>query len=368
MIKVSHFVQFTVLILLVSLLDGCSNEQKKKPRSPISVDVQTISKESIPVIKQYIGITQSIESVEIRARVTGFLTEKHFTEGKDVKKNQLLYVIDPRPFKAKLDHVEAVLKSNIAERDYQALEYIRFKKLAKQGNVAQVRFDTVNAKLKEAQASVALAKADVEEAKLNLSYCYMKAPYAGKIGVQFIDIGNYVGSTNKTLLAKLVQLNPIYVEFSPSVNDYSEFLHYRANMPFKVSVSLPSYNKHLFKGRIDIINNEANVSTSTILMRATIKNAEKTLLPGIYVTVNVTLSDNSKQLLIPANVIINVQGRRSVYVVGQNNKVESRLITTSGSYQGKTVIQSGLKEGEQIITSNLQKLRSGITVTIKKAN
>lgn len=353
-------------IIVTAGLIACSGENNMPKQAPLTVSTKQVQYQRIPIIKQYIGITKSMQAVDIRARVEGFLIKKNFTEGKLVNKDQLLYVIDPRPYKAKLDHYEAVLKSNIAERDYQALEFVRFKKLVSQGNVAKVRFDNVKAKLKEAQASVALAKADVEQAKLNLDYCYMKSPLTGRIGEKLVDVGNYVGGADKTVLAKVVQLNPIYVEFNPSVSDYAEFINYRHNKTFAVTVTMPPDNTTSFKGKVDMINNQANVSTSTIEMRAIIDNPDKLLLPGIYVNVDLILDNDSKQLLIPSEAVSDVQGQRSLFILGKDNKVIVRKITTSGEYKGQTIIKSGLKAGETIILDNLQKLRPAMSVTPKQ--
>lgn len=350
------------------LLSACDSAKKNLSKSIISVDVQSVSKSKVKIVREYIGITKSVASVGIRARVQGFLTEKNFTEGKLVEKDQLLFVIDPKPFKAKLDHAKAVLISNQAEQDYQGVEYQRMKKLVEKGNVAKVQFDRVNAKFSEAKAAVALAKADVEVAEINLSYCYMRAPFSGRIGEKFVDVGNLVGASQKTLLANLVKLDPIYVEFSPSVSDFVIILKYIKNMPFNVSVSLPRDESLVFNGQVDLINNEANIATSTILMRASLNNPKKLLIPGIYVNVKMLLSSDAKQILIPQEALMNVQGLQTVYVVDANQMVHSRQIQTGGQYQGQFIVLNGLKQGEQIVVSNLQKLKPGQKVKMNKVD
>lgn len=190
----------------------------------------------------------------------------------------------------------------------------------------------------------------------------MYAPFDGIIGQKFIDVGNLVGGADQTTLANIVVLNPIYVEFSPSVSDFSDFLKYQDEMPFDVKVVMPHNEKEIFNGKIDLINNQANINTSTILMRANVQNPKSYLLPGIYVNVRVILKHHSKALLVPAEAILESQGQRFVYVLGKGNKVVSQNIKVANEYKQQYVVTSGLNAGDIIITDGLQKIRPGMVV------
>ena len=354
-----------ILGVFCTCLIGCHRTGNQPPAPPVpAIKAMTTA---IPKYKEYIGITESIAAVAIKARVEGFLLQKHFIEGNPVKKGQLLYVIDQRPYEAQLDLAKGTLARNIADQEYQHVEYVRMKELVKKGDVSRSEYDKVDAQYKAAVASVDIAKAQVEEAQINLSYCSMSSPVEGIIGKKYVDIGNLVGGGENTLLANVVQLDPIYIKFSPSVNDFNEFLKYRANMPFKVKATLPQNNKLVFHGKVDLVNNEADIPTSTIFMRASIDNPQQLLLPGIYVNISLLLTDKEQVILIPAQAVTETQGQYSVFVVNEKNQVEVRTMTSGGQYNQQYIVKSGIKVNDIILTDGLQKIRPGETVTPKFA-
>lgn len=351
-----------ILFLCVSSawITACNH---KKPAKPIPVPAMKVDISTISKYKNYIGITQSIAAVGIRARVEGFLEQMLFVEGGPVKKGELLFVIDQKPFQAKLDMAKGHLTKAIADRDYQQVQFLRMKELVKKGDVSQTQYDMTAAQFQAAKGEVEITQSQVEEASINLGYCSMYSPVKGIISKKYVDVGNLVGGTEHTLLANVVQLDPMYVQFSPSVNDFSEFLKYRENMPFKVKASLAQNDKLLFHGKVDLVNNEADIPTSTILMRALIDNPQNLLLPGIYVNISVLLSDHDKVILVPATAVVEAQELLSVFVVNAENLVEVRAIETDGQYQQQYIVKSGLNVGDIVITSGMQKLRPGTKVS-----
>lgn len=343
--------------LLIGLFLISCNDNNITTHKPVAVSVIKLATTPIPIRKNYIGITQSIAAVGIKARVEGFLIKKNFIEGKPVKKGQQLFVIDPKPFEAQLSLAEGQLARTIANMNYQKVQYQRLKNLVTKGDVSQSNFDEVSAQFAASQAEIQVQQAQVEVAKINLGYCSMSSPVDGIIGEKFVDVGNLVGAGEKTLLANVVQLNPIYVQFSPSVEDYGTFLKYRNNMPFKVVATLPNDSKLAFTGKIDLINNQADTPTSTILMRALIDNPEQLLLPGIYVNITLELSSDAPALLIPTTAVMETQGQRTVYIVNDKNQVEVRIISTTGLYQQQYIVSSGVTQGDLLIVNGLQKIR-----------
>lgn len=357
------------LFFLLGLLLVSCKDHKTAPKTARPVSVLKMSATKIPLKKTYIGITQSIAAVGIRARVEGFLTQMNFVEGKPVKKDQLLFVIDPLPFQAQLSLAQGELAKSIANMDYQKVQYYRLKELVKKGDISQSNYDQVAAQLGAAEGEIQIQKAQVETAQINLSYCSMKSPIDGIIGEKFVDVGNLVGGGEKTLLANVVKLNPIYVQFSPSVEDYGTFLKYRKNMPFKAEAALPNDSSLIFKGKVDLVNNQADTPTSTILMRATIDNPEQLLLPGIYVNLTLELTSDEPTLLIPSTAVVETQGQRSVYTVNANHEVAIVKINTAGLYNQQYIVTSGVKAGDLIILDGLQKLHSGdlVSPTVQKS-
>lgn len=333
------------------------------PVSPtVHVPALKLHYTTVPVIKTYIGITQSIASVAIRARVKGFLTEMHFIEGKSVQGKQLLFVIDPKPFQAKLAEAEGRLAKSLALEAFQKVQYERMKILVRKGDVSQSRHDEVKAQYEAAQAQVQVDSAAVTEAKINLSYCYMNAPFDGVIGKRYVDVGNLVGSGENTLLAIVNQLDPIYIQFSPSVADFSEMLKYRHHSPFPVTAHLPENEGLLLKGELQLVNNEANMPTSTIFMRAIVHNPERLILPGLYVQTQLYLGENPHTLCIPKSAIMEDQGQQSVFIVDAKGEVKVVEIETAGEYQNQAIVRNGLKEGQIVLLSALQQLQVGMRV------
>lgn len=351
-----------LLLCCITLLSSCYERPKKPKAGEVTVQVIKITPTTVPVFKDYIGITQSIAQVSMRARVKGFLVKKNFTEGDWVKKGQLLFEIDPRPFKADVDQAKADLQRSEADAAFKQVQAERYKTLVKKAAASQADFDRVNAQYQEAVAQVAVDTAKVEQAEINLSYCYMYAPIDGKIGEKYVDVGNLVGGTNDTLLATIVKLDPIYVQLSPSINDFGEFVAYRKNAPFKVKITIPGYKKLVFDGQIDLVNNEADQTTSTILMRAAVKNPEKLLLPGVYVNVRLILSAKKTVITIPKAAIMETQGQNYVYILDKNNKVTLRTISTEFQYGNLEIVNQGLKPGDIVVVDGLQKIKPGDTV------
>jgi len=351
------------IIVLALLLAACS-KTTPETKKPI-VDVNAIKTEfrKVSISKSYIGITESISSVGIRARVKGFLIKRNFIEGSFVKKGQLLFEIDTAPFVAELRQAQAELASTIADANFEKVKYQRMKALYAKNVISKEKYDETTTSYKQALAKVVQKQADVEDAKINLGYCYMYSPIDGHIGKTQVDVGNLVGGVQDTLQATVVVLNPMYVEFSPSVSDFGEFLEYRKkNKPFEVTAWLPKYPKESFSGEVNLVNNQADTKTATVLMRATLKNPEKLLLPGLYVNVDLMLDKDHKAISIPESAVMNNQGILEVYVIGQNNIIQSKTITSALEYQGQVVVNTGLSAGELVAISNLDKIRSGDTV------
>lgn len=351
-----------LIIGLSCLVSACDKNAKKKSMPEIPAPAMKLQISQVPLIKEYIGTSESVAEVGIRARVKGFLDKVNFVEGKPVLKDQLLFVIEPNSFQAKVDLAKGDLLKAEAEQAFQKVELERMKQLVSKGNISKERYDRTRAQYLSAQGDVQSAKANLEEAKINLSYTSMYAPFDGLIGEKFVDVGNLVGGADETLLANVIQLNPLYVSFNPSVDDYAQMLKYRSNMPFRVVATMPKDSKQRFDGKLELINNLADVDTSTILMRATVKNPDNLALPGMYMRVQVYLTDKHKVLLVPETAVINDQGQQTVLLVNEQSIVESQKIETIGEFKQQFIVESGIKAGDVIIIEGQQKLKPGMKV------
>ena len=328
----------------------------------IPVNVVTPLSKTVPVYASYVGNTQAIKTMDVKARVEGFLLKRYFVEGADVKKDDLMFEIDSKPFKAALDSAEAQLAKDNAAMEFAKNQVNRYKPLVEKEYITKEDFDNYVTKLEEALAAVKSDEANVEQAQLNLSYCKMFAPFDGRIGRTLVNIGNLVGAGQNTKLATIVQLNPIYAYFSPSDEDINRILEYKSKSPISAELEFSDGSKYKHNGEVDFVDNIVDSSTSTVTMRAAFPNPEKILLPGQYVKVYLYLSDLPNSLLIPEYAIAEDQAGQYVMTVNKDNIIEQKKIKTASSFKGMKVIINGLNKDDLVITNRLQMLKPGMRI------
>jgi RND family efflux transporter MFP subunit len=359
----SFVLTFAVIAIFSVILIGCGKSDKDKAAPEMTVTVAEVKSETVPIYLDYVGTLQSIESVDINARVEGFLVERVFKDGADVKQGDLLFVIDPRPFEAALVAAEAQLAEDLASLSYAREQVSRYKPLVEKDYITRDAYDEYLTQATEARAVVEADRANVVQAKLDLSYCTMFAPFDGRIGRRLVDVGNLVGAGGEaTLLATIVQLDPIYVYFNVAERDIPQILKQQNIKPLTFSIILPDESKHPQDGTIDFVDNQVDVTTGTITLRGLVSNTSKTIIPGQYVKVQLLLEQQPDTLVVPSQAIGEQQGDTYVYVVGSDNKVEFRNVTAGSSYGELRIITEGVKAGEKVVVNGLQKLKPGMTV------
>ncbi len=362
MFDVSALFLLAIFSLLILYSSGCGKGDKDAAMPTPEVTVAEVKKETVPIYLDYVGLTQSIESVTVNARVEGFLIERAFVDGSDVSVGDLLFVIDPRPFEASLAAARAELAENRAALSYANEQVRRYKPLVEKDYVTRDAYDEYITQAKETRAAVEAAQANVIQAELNLGYCTMIAPFDGRIGRRLVDVGNLVGAGEATELATLVMLDPIYVYFSVAERDTPQVLTEQNKKPLSASIVLADGSTHPESGTVDFINNEIDITTGTVEMRAVIPNTSKTLLPGQYAKVQLLLKEQPETIVVPQKAIGEQQGDTFVYVVGKDNKVEYREVTAGPAVEELRIIEKGLTEGELVVIDGLQKIKPGITV------
>jgi len=324
--------------------------------------------QTVPVYLDYIGSTESVRSVDIRARVEGFLDTRNFVEGDDVKQGEVVYVIDRRPFEAALGKSMGQLARDGAQADFARVQMERYRRLAEQDFVAKENYDDWATQYEQALAAVAADEAQVVEDRLNLSWCTMTAPLDGRIGITYVHVGNLVGAGEDTKLATIVQLDPIYVYFSPSVSNLQTILKHQQQKDPTVKIQLPDGTEHPYTGTLDFVNNQADQATSTVMLRAVVPNPEKTLLPGQFVTAQLFVADVPDVILVPKQAVSEDQRGSYVYVVDKQGKIEYRAVEVSHEYKKYRVIQKGLKADEPVVIDGQQKVRPGMAVKTETAS
>jgi membrane fusion protein, multidrug efflux system len=321
---------------------------------------------------EYTGRLEAVESVEIRARVNGYLQSVHFTDGAIVKKGTLLFVIDPRPYQAELNRAKAQLEQAIARFERTQKDFARAQQLVKSRAISQEEVDTRSTDQREAQEAVQAVRAAVEAARLNVEFTQVKAPISGRISRHLVTEGNLIngGTAESTLLTRIVSLDPIYGYFDV---DERAFLKYTSlwrngtrpgsrevNIP--VDLGLADETGFPHQGRFDFIDNRLDPNTGTMTGRAVFPNPDLTLTPGLFARMRLPGSGQYEALLLPDEAIGSDQTQRFAFVVNDQNTVEYRQVVLGPMIDGLRVVRNGLKPEEWVIVNGVQRVRTGAKV------
>ncbi|UUD64935.1 MexC family multidrug efflux RND transporter periplasmic adaptor subunit [Pseudomonas seleniipraecipitans] len=361
---------FSTIALLVAVsLAGCDKgEQGWGEAPPREVDVLTVKTEPFTVVAELPGRIEPVRVAEVRARVAGIVLKRTFEEGADVKAGDLLFQIDPAPFKAALSRAEGELARAEAQLFQAQATVKRYEPLVKINAVSQQDFDVARAAMQSAQADKRSAQANVETAKLDVGYAQVRAPIAGRIGRAQVTEGALVGQGETTLLARIQQLDPVYADFSQPAADA---LRLRAAIADgKVSgdgdktLSLRVDGTDIeSKGTLLFTDISVDRSTGQIALRGRFDNPNGVLLPGMYVRVRTPQGLDQDAILVPQRAVQrSADGKASVMVMGAENTVQPRPVTTGAMQGARWQITEGLKAGDQVITSSLTAIRPGAKV------
>ncbi len=374
-VKVIGFVVVVALIAagiyLVVHSQSKAPENNNQGRPPPVVRVERPVIRDIVNYDEFSGHLRAVDSVEIRARVEGYLRSIEFTDGAFVKKGGLLFEIEPELYKAERDRAAAALKSAQADLERAEKDYERVRQAVKADAVSKQEVTTYKAKRDMAEAAVLSAKATLDKAKLNLSYTAITSPVDGKLGRHLVDIGNLVGAGEKTILTSVVKLDPIHAYFTASERVYLSYMkNVRKDMadePDKlpVFISLANGEEYGQEGRLDFMDNKVDPATGTIQLRGVIPNPDSRLYPGMFVRIRIPSKKVSDAVLIPQKAILTDLGGKYVLAVDENN-VLKRCNLTLGAEKGKLqVATKGLAGNETIATGSLHIIRPGMPITPK---
>jgi membrane fusion protein (multidrug efflux system) len=345
---------------------------------PMEVAVATVQPRDIPIYLDMIGQTLGSVDIPIRARVDGVLEEIHFLEGRDVTKDQLLYVIDPTPFEAKV--VEA--KGRLAEAETRlakaASDLERIRPLAEMDAVSKQDLDAAVAQFEAAEGSVQAANAQVEQAEIQLGYTRITAPVSGLIGITQAKVGEYVGrSPNPVVLNVVSKTDPIRVRFSINEREYLRFRRKFAQSlddlreersddnTLKLILSDGSVHEHM--GAIVSFDAAIDATTGTLTLEADFANPDRIVLPGQFARVRGTLEERSAALAVPQRAVMETQGIFQLAVVGDDGTVDLRQVQMGPRIDDEWIVESGLEPGERVALEGLQRMRSGMQVVAKDA-
>ena len=355
----------------LALAAACGRGGNGPEAAPLPVSAVPAENARIPVYIEHVGTTESVNTIEVRARVQGVLEKVLFKEGADVEKNALLFVIEQKPYQAALAKAKAAVEGAKATAERTQADFDRTAELEKKDVASKSDLDHARAARDEASAAVDAAAAALVQAELDLGYTEVRAPIAGRISRLRVTQGNLVGATEQTVLTTLVQLDPIYIYWSPSERERLDVLRLRKEGLYvqrdevEVKATLADGREYPYPGRLDFVDNAVDPTAGTLRVRAVFPNPDKTLLPGQYADLNVLVGRDVSVILVPSQAILEEQGGSSVFVIGDGDVIEPRAIV-AGSVQGKMrVVESGLRAGERIALDNLGKLRPGMKVAAR---
>ena len=304
---------------------------------------------TVPLQIKAVGNVEAYSTVSVKSQVTGVLTQAHFKEGQNVKKGQLLFTIDPRPYDAALKQAEANLARDTAQLQNSREQARRYAELVKKQYVSQEQYDQIRANADAAEAVVQADQAAVENAKVQLSYCYIFSPIDGQVGTLLVNEGNLVRVNDGTPLVVINQVTPIFVTFSVPEQNLADMRRHMAAGTLKVEAQFPSDEGRPEQGSLAFIDNAVDRTTGTIKLKADFKNLERRLWPGQFINVALTLSTQSDAVVVPSEAIQVGQDGQHVFVVKPDNSVEVRPVVVARTNEGEAVIAKGLQPGEQIV-------------------
>lgn len=367
---------FSILVIIL-ILGGLSfwivqrmaSKPADPPAGPMPMPVAACVFEDIVNYGQYTGNLAAIESVEVRARVQGFLRNVAFEDGAFINKGDLLFEIEPELYQAERDRAYAELKSAEADLNRTQQDYERVQEAIQSDAVSKQEVGRYKADREMAEAKRLAAESALQQAQLNLSYTQITSPIDGKISRRYVDVGNLVGATDKTLLADIVRLDPLYVYFNVSE---SEYLDYQQNLrehmteepnELPVLISLANEAAYDHQGRLDYMDNRLDPATGTLQIRGQIPNPEKLLYPGMFVNIRVPVKSTPNAVLIPDKAIMTDLGGKYVLIVDDENVLQRRNVKLGTTRDTLRVITDGLTGDETFIVGGFAMARPGMPIT-----
>ena len=340
---------------------GCDTRaQDQTAPPPPDVGVAAVLSEQVQDWNEATGRIAAVESVELRPRVSGYVERVAYAEGDEVAKGDLLFVIDPRPYRAALQRAEAELARARAEAQLAKTRHTRAQSLIEASAISRDDFEARSAGLAEAEAAVRAAQAMVETARLDLAFTQVRAPVAGRAGRAMLTTGN-LAQADASLLTTVVSQDPVHVYFE---TDERTFLRHQAmsragerrNADNAVRVGLADEVGHPHAGTVDFLDNQVDPATGTVRARAVLPNPDRRFTPGLFARVQLEGAAARPAILIDDKAVITDQDRKYVYVVGEDNTAQRRDIVPGRIVEGLRVVESGLAAGDRVIVNGVQKV------------
>ena len=382
MLKINSLTAIPLVLCITLILASCGKSAGPQAPPPPQVSVAQVLEKPVKDWDEFTGRLQAIETVEIRPRVSGYIDKVAFTEGSLVKRGTLLFIIDPRPYKAEYDRAAADVKRFKTALDLGQIELARVQHLKDSGAVSQEELDERKSTVAQAEANVSGAEAALETAALNLGWTQVASPVDGRVSRAEVTRGNLVtgGINGGTLLSSVVSIDPIYIYFDADEQSYLRYAKMAregggpgardgqgsrdAGLPVNIGLANESGFPHA--GKLDFVDNQLNPQTGTIRARAVLQNKDGQFTPGLFARVQLLGSGEYSAILIDDRAVNTDQSQKYVYVVNAKNEIEYRKVTLGRVIDGLRVVREGLKAGDVIVVNGAQRVHPGITVNPEK--
>ena len=369
----AYWIVASVVLILVAVVLWQKLAQKPQPRAAAAqiVRVTQATLGDMPVILNELGTVTPTATVTVMPNqaVSGYLVEVPFQEGQDVQKGQVLAQIDPRPFQAALDQAIGTLQRDQGLLDEAKMDLVRFETLAKQNSIARQQAEDQAYLVKQDEGTVKLDQAAVDTARLNLSYCRITSPVAGRVGLRLVDPGNYITGSSSSGVAVVTTIKPTTVEFTVAQNDLQKVVE-RFRMP-GVKLPVMAYTsdgaKQLATGTLYAINNQMTTSTGTVTLRAAFANDDEALFPNEFVNVQLLVDTLHQAVLVPTTAVLSGAPGNYVYLVNKDDTASVHKVALGPSDGKSTVIASGLNAGDSVVTDGTDRLSDGAKVRVAGA-
>ena len=339
---------------------------------PQPVAISTVGRSDVPVILTELGTVTPLATVTVQSQVSGYMLQVDFREGQDVKKGQLLALIDPRPYQVQIEQYAAQLQKDEAALAEARMDLVRYQGLGRQNSIAKQTLEDQVYTVAQDEAAIKIDQSQIDSAKLNWQYCHVTAPTDGRVGLRQIDPGNYVTASETNGLVVLTEVKPISVIFTVSEDEIQPILD---KLGAASALEVDAYDRadvtKLAAGTVETIDNQVDTSTGTVKLRATFPNADERLFPNEFVNAHLLLDTLHDALVVPSPAVQNGPDGTFVYLIQRAEedgravvKVVVRNVKTGYAHAEKTVIASGLAPGDQVVIDGTDRLKDGATVTI----
>ncbi len=334
----------------------------------VPVTLGTVTAKDVPVYVDGIGSVQAYNMVTVKSRVDGQIVAVDFKEGEEVKQGQLLFQIDPSPYRAALEQAQAAKAKDAAQLESAQLDLARYAKLVVRGYQTQQSYDQQKALVAQLTAALTGDQAQIDAAQLNVDYADIRAPIDGRLGARLVDIGNLVRAGDNTALVTITQLHPIFVSFTLPQQYVDQIRQNQTQAPLVVDAISGDGQHELAQGELTLIDNTINQSTGTIFLKATFANRRERLWPGEFVNARVVLSVRHDVPTVPAETVQQGPDGYFAYIVNPGDTVERRTIAVAAIQDGLAIVTKGLKPGEQVVVSGQYRLTNGAHIIPQAAH